>query len=293
VAGGPYLCAEGSVSVALGRCMHAHPLFGAPDAGYLLRRAGTFAAFGHIDPIENLALARVYVFGGGLDATVRRPVVESLVAFYRAAGVPAASLEARLDIAAGHGFVVDGPGDGPAESCGTTVPPFINDCDYDQAGAILGHLLPDGADAATRAAVPAGRLRPFHQAEFLPEPRRHGMDEVGFVYLPPGCEGEGGGASCRVHVAFHGCEQGRERLDDLFATGSGYLNWADSRRLVVLFPQAASVPVSNPKGCWDFFAHDDPDYATREGRQMAAVKRMLDRLRSAAPGRTRFIEAAR
>jgi poly(3-hydroxybutyrate) depolymerase len=284
VAGGPYLCAEGSVSIALGRCMRAHPLLGAPDAGYLLRRAGTLAEFGHIDPIANLAKARIYVFWGGRDETVRRPVVESLVAFYRAAGVPEASLEARLDMPAGHGFVVDGPGEEPGETCETTAPPFINDCGYDQAGAIFRHLLPVAdAAAAARAAVPAGRLLRFAQAEFLPEPRRHGMDETGFAYVPPGCEAEAG-ASCRVHVAFHGCEQGREDLDDLFATAAGYLNWADGYRLVVLFPQAAAVPVSNPKGCWDFFAHDDPDYATREGRQMAAVKRMLERLRSPAPG---------
>jgi poly(3-hydroxybutyrate) depolymerase len=280
VAGGPYLCAEGSVSIALGRCMRAHPLFGAPDAGYLLRRAGTLAAFGHIDPLENLARSRIYVFGGGADATVRRPVVESLIAFYRAAGVPEAAVAARLDVPAGHGFVVDGPGDGPGEGCGATAPPFINDCGYDQAGAILRHLLPDAAAgaAARGPAALTGRLLRFDQGEFLPEPRRHGMDEVGFAYVPPGC-GDGD-EPCRVHVAFHGCEQGRERLGDLFATGTGYLDWADAYRLVVVFPQAAAVPVSNPQGCWDFFAHDDPDYATREGRQTAAVKRMLDRLRS-------------
>jgi poly(3-hydroxybutyrate) depolymerase len=285
VAGGPYLCAEGSVSIALGRCMQANLFFGAPNAAYLLRRAGTFAEFGHIDPIANLAKARVYVFWGGHDETVRRPVVESLVAFYREAGLPEASMEARLDVPAGHGFVVDGQGDEPGETCEITAAPFLNDCNYDQAGAILRHLLPDGhaAKAPVRAAVPAGRLLQFSQTEFLPQPRRHGMDEIGFAYLPPGCEADAGAATCRVHVAFHGCEQGRERLGDLFASAAGYLNWADAYRLVVLFPQAAAVPVSNPKGCWDFFAHDDPDYATREGRQMAAVKRMLDRLRSPAP----------
>jgi poly(3-hydroxybutyrate) depolymerase len=286
VAGGPYLCAEGSVSIALGRCMQANLFFGAPDAAYLLRRASASAEFGHIDPIANLAKARVYVFWGGQDETVRRPVVESLVAFYRAAGVPEGSLEARLDVPAGHGFVVDGQGDEPGETCEITAPPFINDCNYDQAGAILRHLLPNGhaAGAPARAAFPAGRLLHFSQAEFLPEPRRHGMDEIGFAYLPPSCEAEAG-AACSVHVAFHGCEQGRERLDNLFATAAGYLNWADAYRLVVLFPQAAAVPVSNPKGCWDFFAHDDPDYGTRKGRQMAAVRRMLDRLRSPAASR--------
>ena len=83
-------------------------------------------------------------------------------------------------------------------------------------------------------------------------------------------------------LAFHGCEQGRERIEDLFPTGTGYLGWADAYRLIVLFPQAVAVPLSNPQGCWDFFAYDDPDYATHDGRQVAAVKRMLDRLQSPA-----------
>ncbi len=55
----------------------------------------------------------------------------------------------------------------------------------------------------------------------------------------------------------------------------------DAYRLVVPF-QASDVPFFNPHGCRDFFAYDDPDYATSEGRQMAAVRRMLDRLRSLA-----------
>ena len=35
---------------------------------------------------------------------------------------------------------------------------------------------------------------------------------------------------------------------------------------------------SNPQGCWDWFAYDGPDYALKSGRQMAAIKAMVDRL---------------
>ena len=42
-------------------------MVGAPEARYLLRRARALEAFGHIDPLENLARARAYVFGGGED----------------------------------------------------------------------------------------------------------------------------------------------------------------------------------------------------------------------------------
>lgn len=269
VAGGPYLCAEGSVSIAQLRCMDAWPV--APDAGDLLRRATALAAFGHIDPVGNLRRSRAYVFGSRNDPTVRLPVVESLVAFYRLAGV--AALEVEMHERAGHGFLVE---EG-AQACDRTGPPFINDCDYDQAGAILRHLL---GGPATPPAPPMGRLVLFSQAEFLAAPRRHGLDEAGFLYLPPGCESGG----CRVHIVFHGCRQGRERLGDTFVQDTGYLRHADPQRLVLLFPQAAAIPFRNERGCWDFFAYSGPDYHTRQGRQMAAVKRMLERLQSPPPG---------
>ncbi len=278
VAGGPYLCAEGSLSLAIGRCMEAAFPYGAPDAAYLLRRAMALAEFGHIDAVENLARARVFVFGGTRDETVRRAVVESLIGFYRLAGVADAALMVRLDVPAGHGFVVDGPGAGPGPNCGATAAPFIVDCDYDLAGAVLHHLL---GEEGRRVETPAGRLVEFDQSAFLRAPARHGMDARGFAYVPPGCEAAGAAlpeAGCRVHVVFHGCQQGRERLGRLFVTGTGYLEWADSYRLVVVFPQAASVPVANPLGCWDWWGYDDPDYATRTGRQMRAVWGMVGRV---------------
>ena len=171
-------------------------------------------------------------------------------------------------------------------ACAASAPPFINDCDYDQAGAILAHLLAPPAPLPFPPGPPAGRLLTFAQAhDVLPDPRRHGMDEAGFVYVPQGCEAGAGGVGCRVHVVFHGCRQGRSMLlpPDGFARATGFLGHADALRLVLLFPQAAPLPIRNPLGCWDFFAYDDPAYYTRRGRQMAAVKRMLDRLR-APPG---------
>jgi hypothetical protein len=278
VAGGPYLCAEGSVTIAQLRCLDAQPF--PPDAAYLWRRTVALSAFGHIEPVANLARARVYVFHGGNDLRVRRPVAESLVDYYRQAGVPPANLAVRFDLPAGHGFVVTDGG----IACEASAPPFINDCDHDQAGAILAHLLAlPAAPQPAPGRPPAGRLLPFAQADAaLPDPRRHGMDEEGFVYVPPGCEaGGGGGGGCRVHVVFHGCRQGRSMLmpPDGFARATGFLGHADALRLVLLFPQAAPLAFSNPLGCWDFFAYDDPAYHTRRGRQMAAVKRMLDRLR--------------
>ena len=274
IAGGPYLCAEGSVSIAQSRCLDATPF--APDAEYLWRRTLALAAFGHIDPVAHLGRIRAFVFHGGRDERVRRPVAESLVAYWRLTGLPPASLAVRIDdLPAGHGFVVlDGP-----VPCALSAPPFINDCDRDLPGEMLAHLLALPAPPAPGGQPPAGTLRRFDQAEFLPAPRRHGMDEQGFVYVPPACATAG--SACRVHVVFHGCRQGRSMIEpeDLVPRASGYLAHADALRLVLLFPQAAPLAIRNPLGCWDFFAYDDPSYYTQRGRQMRAVRRMLDRLR--------------
>ena len=41
----------------------------------------------------------------------------------------------------------------------------------------------------------------------------------------------------------------------------GYNKWADTNRIIVLYPQATPTS-SNPLGCWDWWGYDDPSYAT-------------------------------
>ncbi len=131
VAGGPYDCAEGQLGVALDRCMQT--TLGGPDAAHLLARAEAFAREGRIDPLSGLAGDRVYLFSGTQDHTVMPAVVAQVAAFYRLAGVPATNIEQVDDLPAGHAFVTEDQGN----ACGVTESPFIDDCDYDQAGAIL------------------------------------------------------------------------------------------------------------------------------------------------------------
>jgi fibronectin type 3 domain-containing protein len=51
----------------------------------------------------------------------------------------------------------------------------------------------------------------------------------------------------------------------------------------VLYPQA-DASGSNPNGCWDWWGYDDPNYAVKTGRQMAAIKGMIDRIASDQTG---------
>jgi hypothetical protein len=45
----------------------------------------------------------------------------------------------------------------------------------------------------------------------------------------------------------------------------------------VLYPQAEASP-GNPNHCWDFWGYTGREYYSRDGKQMAAVKAMIDRL---------------
>lgn len=268
VAGGPYRCAEGSVIIALNRCMDT--AMGEPDAEALLRQTQALAAAGHIDSLDGLAGDRLYLFSGSEDETVTRPVMDAALAFYREAGVPEPNIAYVTDIAAGHGFLVEDA----ENACRVSETPFINDCDYDQARAILNQFYGPLEPAIT---ADESRLMAFDQAEFLPDPQSHGMAESGFVYVPEICVEGAPGQPCRLHIAFAGCRQTPADIGDLYPRITGYNRWAESNRLVILYPQS-SVSPDNPLGCWDWWGYDDPDHLIKRGRQMAAVASMAERL---------------
>jgi len=95
------------------------------------------------------------------------------------------------------------------------------------------------------------------------------------VYIPGTCRARPG---CRIHIAFHGCQQNRQAVGDAFVGGTGFAAWADTNRLIVLYPQVASEPLLNPLGCWDWWGYTGFDYLTREAPQVAAVHAMVTHL---------------
>jgi poly(3-hydroxybutyrate) depolymerase len=62
-----------------------------------------------------------------------------------------------------------------------------------------------------------------------------------------------------------------------FVEGSGFARWADTNRLVILYPQV-SESIFNPKGCWDWWGYTAEDYLTKEAPQIAAIWKMVERL---------------
>jgi poly(3-hydroxybutyrate) depolymerase len=97
------------------------------------------------------------------------------------------------------------------------------------------------------------------------------------VFVPKECAA---GKPCRIHVAFHGCRQGRGFVGRAFASEAGYNRWADANRVVVLYPQVAKSLFwpFNPQGCWDWWGYSGANYASRGGLQLLAVHRMLEAL---------------
>ncbi|MDT7833998.1 poly(3-hydroxybutyrate) depolymerase [Aquabacterium sp. OR-4] len=331
LAAGPYGCTRGQVTTAMRECscpadmaawLRALPAWTGlgcrvPTPGELAVRAETALALNrpHLDSPAHLARHRVWLMQGERDPVVAPPLVAAAAEVYRQAGVPAGALRLRTVAGAGHGQ----PEPDAPVACGSTASPFLTDCDdIDAAGELLAWLYaPDGAGLAAAVPPRAAGLRRFDQRPY----RRSGaaapfdgLDDSGWLYVPAACEpgvaargtAAGAGPACRLHVVFHGCAQGQgfagpdgQPLGARFVAGAGYNRWAESNRLVLLYPQVrASTPPPaaaargqtyqlNPEGCWDFWGYTNPDealsgvfrtFARRDAPQLAAVKRMVDAL---------------
>jgi hypothetical protein len=283
IAGGPYDCAQGNTTKATRVCTC---IFGCAteqiDVPKLVETTRANAAKGEIDDPSNMKRHRVWMFSGTRDALVPQPKMDALAAYY-ADFIDPGQIAYKKDLAAGHGMPTTSYGN----PCDTEIDPFLNSCGYDAAGELLkwihGELKPPAAQK------PGGRFIQFDQSEFLKNPGDHSMAEDGWVYVPAQCAD--GGRACKLHVSFHGCNQfqshsywnfsypfyhkfGRQYVDH-----AGFNGWADANDMIVLYPQAtSSALLGNPLGCWDWWGYDDANYALKKGRQMLAVKMMIDRL---------------
>jgi len=290
IAGGPYGCAQSAfadvmpgpgtammnVAKAINGCMlNSMALFGVPNPPLLAEKAQALARDGKIDPIADVVSDRVYLFSGKEDRTVMPAIVAAAADFYRKLGVPDANLMVVSNYNAGHAFVTEHAG----SACNISGKPYVVDCDYDQAGALLQHIY---GRLEPPAITPSGSYRTFDQRPFTAGVTNHGLSDVGEVYVPKACETTGG---CRVHIAFHGCAQNRALVGDAFVQKTGFARWADTNDLIVLFPQTAASP-ANPQACWDWWGYTGSDFMTKHAVQVSAVYRMLEQLgrpRTGAP----------
>ncbi|MBK9446112.1 MAG: poly(3-hydroxybutyrate) depolymerase [Betaproteobacteria bacterium] len=281
LAGGPYYCAEGNIGRALENCMAPSDKSPLPTTERKMEILSKAATAGKIDAPANLLNHRVWLFSGGNDRTVAPSVMDSLHDFYRKL-LPASAVRYSKVPDAGHAIL--SIADKNANACATSAPPFINRCqDMDVAGELLAHLI---GPLNGRGSALAGELVTFDQRSFISgKAVDASLADEGYVYVPKSCRTGG----CRVHLVLHGCRQSSGEIGRRFAEGSGYNEWADSNRLIVLYPQtiARSGPalgswkvVFNPKSCWDWWGYTGADYHTRDGVQIKALKAMVDHLQA-------------
>lgn len=280
VAGGPYYCSRGLALNAINLCMDTY--WGIPSAKWSVDVANELARINRIDSVANIATAKVYVLSGTEDETVRQSVSGVLVETYRKFGVPAKNIIFDNKMRVGHAFPTENYGN----SCATpSKSPYIANCGRDTAGDILNHLI---GKLKPKVRALDERIFSFNQLAHFDglSVSRLSMQKTGFVYIPKAC---GKGATCKVHVAFHGCKQTLDDIQTTFVKEAGYNGWAEANKLIILYPQAkTSYLLSNPNGCWDWWGYTSVDFHTRDGYQMRLVARLIEALQNKNLELTKF-----
>ncbi len=289
VAGGPYDCARGSyfwtpfdfsgLYAALHVCSGTGvfgAFFGPPDVHYSVAATHREATADTIDDPAYLSEAKVWLFSGANDEKIPREVVESLEAYYTTFLSPDNIVFVNHP-KANHAMITDDFGNG----CDVDGTPYINDCDLDAANALLMHIY--GPDPLAPSAAESGLLATmaFDQTEFFEASDNSvSMHTMGHIYVPANCAA---GSRCRLHVAFHGCQQYQDKIGDAFYSGAGYNEVAETNNIIVLYPQTTAWSESflygyreNPNGCWDWWGYSGDNFSRRAGKQVRAVAKMIN-----------------
>ncbi|WP_018609057.1 extracellular catalytic domain type 2 short-chain-length polyhydroxyalkanoate depolymerase [Uliginosibacterium gangwonense] len=287
VAGGPYYCAQDNVSKATQICTCTALLSsmckntpGATDINTLNAKVAQFSQSKAIDDPANVRQQRIYLYGGAKDVIVPPPVFDDLQKFYGNFADPA-NIQVAGSPDANHTMPTPGYGN----ECSKLGNPFISKCDSDTAGDILNWIY--GSLQPAQTGTLKGRLLQFNQREFSPNMYMGGMDSTAWLYVPAPCDT---GEKCKIHVVLHGCNQGQSYIPTngsgengglyyglQYVKDTGYNAWADTNNIIVLYPQAV-VTATNPQGCWDWWGYADPNYATKSGGQIKAIRAMIDRI---------------
>jgi poly(3-hydroxybutyrate) depolymerase len=267
IAAGPVYCAANSLQTALTHCLNK--VDSKPDVASAHRYLTAQQQAGAIDDLTNLKDDKVWLFHGTQDATVAAAVANALAEQYQGL-VASANLRYVNDQAMAHHFPTTNT---QGTDCLVSEAPFLGNCQYDAAGLLLAHLLPNLAPKASSA---SGTLHLISQHQ-LAVAAKGQLAETGYLYVPKSCST---GQSCKLHVSFHGCKQYAGAVGDAYAKGTGLNEYADTNQLVVLYPQTdkSAMAPFNPNGCWDWWGYSGENYATKQGPQMAAIKQLIDAL---------------
>ena len=280
-AGGPYMCAGHANYTA---CMY-NAAISASQLATLQTDISNWSGTSN-DAVSSVAAQKVFLWVGSSDTTVGPNPMAAVRTQYTNNGVTAANLSFNQLSGAAHTFPTDFAGSGD-NACGTAASPYISNCSYDGAGAMLKQFY--GPLNARNNAPASGNYIQFDQTPYTAG--NPGMASTGWIYVPASCAS---GTQCKLHVALHGCLQNYATVGADFIQNTGYTRWADTNGLIVLFPQtqvdntsratAASGSLANPNGCWDWIGWYGSNFARKAGTQAAALKAMVDHVASGSGG---------
>lgn len=278
-AGGPVDCARAQSYTS---CMYNQtPSISGPDAN-----VSSWSGTSNEDSTANLSSRKIFLWTGSADTTVGPNVMNQLKSqlsnYDTAANVSYVTTSGAV-----HTFPTNFSGSGD-NSCSSSVSPYISNCSYDGAGAVLQWIY--GTLNAPNTGTLGGSVVSFNQTSFIAA--GNGMDTTGYLYVPASCAS--GSTVCKVHVALHGCLQSYGSIGSDFINNTGYNRWADTNNIIVLYPQAVadntshSTPgngsLSNPNGCWDWVGWYGSNFDEKPGVQMTAIVKMVNQITSGYKG---------
>jgi poly(3-hydroxybutyrate) depolymerase len=123
----------------------------------------------------------------------------------------------------------------------------------------------------------------FSQADYMPSdwtPSEASLADTGYAYVPTNCQSASSSVKCKLHFAYHGCQQTTADIGDDYYAEGGFNEWAEANDIIVIYPQAikSDFDPSNAEGCFDWWGFTNSDYAVQDGPQMAYVANLLKSL---------------
>lgn len=170
-----------------------------------------------IDSVSNIKDRKIYLEVGSSDTTVGPNPMNALNSQLSNF---AQSSNVKYDTRSGqaHTFPTDFDSSGD-NACGSALSPYISNCGFDGAGAVLQQMY--GALNTRNTGTLTGSVISFDQTGTY---GASGLDTTGYLYVPKACQS--GSTSCKVHVSLHGCLQSYGQIGSKYIDNTGYNKWA-------------------------------------------------------------------
>lgn len=232
-AGPPFYCAQANLDIALSSCMKDPALISVP---LLVQETMNAAAINSIDATRNLANDKVWIFTGKKDTVVLSGVVEKTRNYYANFVKNSTNIIFYNTFPAEHAWITTTA----THKCDFFGDPFMNNCSFDAVGDFLNHFY---APINPPGVFNSNNLLRFEQSKYVLSgvPSAISMGDTGYVYIPSKCAS--GSETCRLHVAFHGCNMDLATIGEIFVQHNGLNEYAESNNIVILYPQVCKMSV--------------------------------------------------